>query len=626
MQDETTVELPSDPTGGEKSSLEKAAPAPRRAVEFDLRTLLLARFTLFAAAAYLLLFQPGARFAPSPTAWILGAGLFSCVLLFRVPAPWFHSFLFIGSLLALDTLWVTAAMLSTGKFDPEFIFIYYLVIFLAGIGENLGLIVLATMTGGGAYLFVAWFLGGWARVLDAEMLGRLPFLVAVAAFYGYVVERSREQRRLAREERLTAERAERSFRLLEERSAQVESANQELKLAEEHLTRLNEELQRASEMKSSLVSMVSHELRTPLAAMKEALEILEMKTRASDDEVQHRFLEIALRNTARLTSMVNDLLDISKIEAGRIQLQFGETEVADCLQAVMDTFEAQAATADVELTLRAPASLPSLWADPDRLEQIAINLVGNALKFTPAGGRIAIEVALHQDLLQLTVADTGPGIAAVEQEKIFERFYQIDNSLTRTVTGSGLGLAICRDLVEEHGGRLSVESEEGAGSRFTFTVPVASQRAREMTALQEVVREFRTYPIFCLSLVELRGTEALNDFPPAEPLPEELMRAAEEYARGFLPRSVDRLVAQPYHGRLVIGSLGTDLAGAMVMGRRLEVAMGAEPMRGQGTADLVPRFRGPVEYPDQGRTGWQLVEAIEVQEREIGREEKSVWS
>jgi len=618
---ETIVEAPEELGGGDVLTSELAAPGRARTVEFDLRTLLLARFTLFAAAAYLLLFQRGAQITPSPTAWILGAGLLSSVLLFRVPGGWFRSHRFVGTLLVVDILWVAAAMLSTGVFRPDFIFIYYLVIFLAGVGESLGLIALATVMATAAYLFVAWQLGGWPRALDPAMLGRLPFLVAVAAFYGYVVERAREQRCLAREERLTAERAELACRLLEERSRQVEAANRELKQAEERLTRLNEELQRASEMKSSFVSMVSHELRTPLAAMKNALEIVEMKAREYKDEVQERFLNIALRNTTRLTSMVNDLLDISRIEAGRMQLQFGDTDPVDRLQAVMDTFESQAVAAEVALTIDLPATLPAIWADADRFEQITTNLVGNALKFTPAGGAIEIVADRLPEFLRVAVTDTGPGIPPAEQEKIFERFYQVDNSLTREVTGSGLGLAICRDLVEEHGGRLMVESEEGAGSKFIFTVPVASARAHEMTELEEVMRQFRAYPVFCLSILDLRSGGPLSGSAEGEPLAESFIAAVMAHVRGFLPRSADRLVAQPQHRRLVLASLGTDLAGARVMSERLLQAMQQKPFSGQGAVDMIPRFRGPAAYPDQGRTGWQLVRATMESEDEIEKEE-----
>jgi signal transduction histidine kinase len=580
----------------------------RGGVEFDRRTLLLARFTLYAAAAYLLIFQQGDAFQASTTAWLIGIGLAASIALFWVPEGWFRSPRFIGALMVADIAWVSAAMRASGEFSWEYIFIYYLVIFLAGIGESLALIGCATLTAGVSYLYLAWSMGGWANLSSPGMLSRLPFLVAIAAFYGYIVERAREQRRLAREERMTAERAERARRLLAERTREVERANRALRQTEERLKRLNEDLHRTSEMKSSFVSMVSHELRTPLAAMKNALEIVELRATESEDEVQHRFIDIAVRNVDRLSAMVNDLLDISRIEAGGIQLQFEETDIVERLVAVRDTFEAQAAAAGIALDIEVPKRLPPVWADRDRIEQVALNLVGNAIKFTPRDGSVRLTAETASDTVRVTVTDTGPGISSEEQEKIFDRFYQVDDSLTREITGSGLGLAICKDLTEVHGGRLAVESEPGRGAAFSFTVPVASDRAREMTELEELVRDFRRHPVFSLVLLDLEEIEPVSALGDGEPVADELMEGLERWVRSFLPRSVDRIVRQPAHRRLAIFSLSTDREGASIMLRRLRRNMEGSPFVLDGEAISSPRSFGPVEAPAEGHTGWQLAE------------------
>jgi signal transduction histidine kinase len=187
---------------------------------------------------------------------------------------------------------------------------------------------------------------------------------------------------------------------------------------------------------------------------------------------QKEFLSVVKRNTDRLSNLINDILDIQRIEAGRMPLQCRPVQLADVVTQVAETFRVAAEQKGLDLTVEADRMMtPLISADPDRLTQIASNLVSNAVKYTKEGW-VHVKVGVDHMSVQLTVEDSGVGIPPAEQKRIFEQFFRGENKYAREAGGTGLGLSIVKILVEEHGGHIKVESEPGRGSKFTVTFPL----------------------------------------------------------------------------------------------------------------------------------------------------------
>jgi signal transduction histidine kinase len=197
------------------------------------------------------------------------------------------------------------------------------------------------------------------------------------------------------------------------------------------------------------------------------------------NDEQTEYLEIVKSNADRLVALINDLLDVSRIESGRIQLKLGAVDVRAILDMVVATMRPLLEGKGQRLTLAVEDGLPPAWADHDRVVQVATNLVSNAHKYTGAGGAIEVTAARDGELIRVAVRDNGMGISAEDQANLFTRFFRVDNSLTREIGGTGLGLSIVKSIVEMQGGSVSVESEPGHGSTFAFTVPIASGNEQE---------------------------------------------------------------------------------------------------------------------------------------------------
>ena len=234
----------------------------------------------------------------------------------------------------------------------------------------------------------------------------------------------------------------------------------------------------AKRAKTEFVSTVSHELRTPMTSVKGYVELLLMGAVGELTGDQRRFLTIIKNNVDRLTMLVNDLLDISRMESGRMTFSPEVVRVDRLVNQIVVAMEGRAESNGVILRSDMPADLPEVIADPDRVIQILTNLVANACNYTSRGGEIVISACLKQDEVYVSVRDTGIGIAPEDQQKIFERFFRADHPVVQESPGTGLGLCIVQSLVEMHGGRVWVESEIGKGSTFTFSLPaVKTKRA-----------------------------------------------------------------------------------------------------------------------------------------------------
>lgn len=224
-------------------------------------------------------------------------------------------------------------------------------------------------------------------------------------------------------------------------------------------------------LKDEFVSVVSHELRTPLTSIRGSLGLLAAGKLGEVPEKGRRMLEIAVQNTDRLIRLINDILDIERIESGRVTMEIKPVDAAELAHQAVDVMAAMAEKSDVRLY--AWADRQPMEADPDRILQVLTNLLSNAIKFSPAGAEVSVTVVRDGPEVVFRVRDQGRGIPQDRLESIFERFQQVDSSDARDKGGTGLGLAICRSIVQQHGGRIWVESEVGEGSTFTFTLPGA---------------------------------------------------------------------------------------------------------------------------------------------------------
>ena len=240
------------------------------------------------------------------------------------------------------------------------------------------------------------------------------------------------------------------------------------------------DLRRLERVRRDFVANVSHEFKTPLTAIQGFAETL-LGGALEDKTNNRRFLEIIRTHAARLARLTDDLLELARIEAGRIELDRREVSLAEIIEACADTTRPRLEHGKLQLELRIPENLPEVSADPRRLREILQNLLDNAAQYTPSGGRVWIEARVKTGgdagagdaaSVTITVGDTGIGIPHADQHRIFERFYRVDAARSREAGGTGLGLAITKHLVELHGGRIWVESEVGQGSKFHFSVPV----------------------------------------------------------------------------------------------------------------------------------------------------------
>src|SRR6266571_1293478 len=226
--------------------------------------------------------------------------------------------------------------------------------------------------------------------------------------------------------------------------------------------------------KTEFVSMVSHELRTPMTSVKTSLALLLEGAGGTLEPAAHELLEVALRNADRLIRLVNDLLDLSRLEAGRMQFRFEPVAMAEAVAASIEMVAGLAESRGVTVRTTAPAEPQAVTADRDRVVQVIVNLLSNAIKFSPKGGRVTVRWRRQDGFVVTEVRDRGPGIPADQLKLVFDPFKQLDSSTTREHGGAGLGLTIAQRIAQALGGELNAESQVGKGSRFFLRLPLAS--------------------------------------------------------------------------------------------------------------------------------------------------------
>jgi signal transduction histidine kinase len=233
--------------------------------------------------------------------------------------------------------------------------------------------------------------------------------------------------------------------------------------------RMSSQVESLERLRRDLVANVSHELKTPISALRAHLENLLDGVEEPDPET----LQVMLAQSERLGRLVDQLLELSRLESGDVPLDRGSVELVPLVAEVLSEIEVARPERGVRVADAVPKDIPPVFADRERVHQVLFNLLDNAVRFTPEGGRVTISASRHNGSVDVAVADTGPGIAPEDLPRVFERFYRVDESRSRDDGGTGIGLAIARSVVEAHGGRIWAESDPGRGTTFTFELPAA---------------------------------------------------------------------------------------------------------------------------------------------------------
>lgn len=270
----------------------------------------------------------------------------------------------------------------------------------------------------------------------------------------------------------------------------LDEKNRFVGLAEavEKLERANHELKMLDEMKSEFVSIASHELRTPLTVIKSQIQLVLEGKAGRINKTQTKSFSMMEENVNRLVETVNDLLDLSRIQSGKIEMRLEEFDVIDLIEFIIALFGIEAGKKSIVLKNDVSQTSLCVHADRQKVERILMNLVGNAVKFTPEAGEISLSATVLEgkgNAVVFSVRDSGIGIAEAQLEKIFQKFHRVEGTLRGSGEGTGLGLAIAKGLVEAHHGKIWVESEIGKGSVFSFTLPILKNHSTEISFTEE---------------------------------------------------------------------------------------------------------------------------------------------
>ncbi|MDD5491711.1 MAG: ATP-binding protein [bacterium] len=323
--------------------------------------------------------------------------------------------------------------------------------------------------------------------------------------YHIQVNTGNELQELAEQFNLMADNLKNSYTKLEEkvreRTSELQERNLELQKIQDYLVQKNEELndaydrlERLDIMKDEFVSTVSHELRTPLTAIKEGVSlIMDRVLPGGISPEQERVLNIAKKNIERLETLIQDILDLAKLESGRMKMAKHEQQIQRLIEGFIPTIMPLVEHKKLSLTYSLEEGLPSIYADETRLLQVLTNLVGNSIKFTDSGGKINLLVRRSSDptLIEFAIEDTGKGIPTEALNRIFEKFEQVDREVKPGIKGTGLGLSICRQIVEAHGGKITVTSGLNKGSTFSFTMPVFEPAAVSRDIFRQFADEYK---------------------------------------------------------------------------------------------------------------------------------------
>ncbi len=282
------------------------------------------------------------------------------------------------------------------------------------------------------------------------------------------------QQRLSLENKRLVESLQRSSKLLFETNEKLKIDITERKRVEQELMEKTREVEEATQAKSEFLANMSHELRSPLNVTIGFSELMIDEVPGKINKEQRQCLKDVLASSKHLLNLINEILDLSKIESGKIKLGLTNVALAEVIASLESAVKPILASRKQSLEVKVEEGLPPVCADKAKIRQVLLNLLSNSIKFTPDGGKLKIEAIREDNWCQVSVIDNGIGIKKEDQERLFEPFCQLDSPLNKERGGTGLGLAIAKQIIEKHSGRIWVESEYGKGSRFTFTLPLAT--------------------------------------------------------------------------------------------------------------------------------------------------------
>lgn len=357
-------------------------------------------------------------------------------------------------------------------------------------------------------------------------------------------------------------------------------------------------------MKTEFISTVSHELRTPLATMKEFASIMSDEIAGKLTQEQKDYIDIIKGNIDRLTRLINNLLDISKIEAGKTELKKAYVDIAHLARTIISGLKFEADGKQVEIQSVFPEAPLHIYADPDKIIQIFTNLISNAIKFTPEKGKVTVEIRDREKEIECSVSDTGKGIALEDMGKLFSKFQQIGREAGSGAKGTGLGLAISKELVEMHNGQIRAESKVGQGSKFVFLLPKYTAKA----LLEDYVGQYIKGALKSGSKLSIVTIFSVEDVQLGQDLPVEkhqlILKEMEAVLNKTLRRKDDRVFKDD--DEIVVVLLNCEKEGALKTQDRIKQIL-KDHLTGQGMDQKI-RFRiGCATFPDEAEDASKLI-------------------
>ena len=384
------------------------------------------------------------------------------------------------------------------------------------------------------------------------------------------------------------------------------------------LTKAQEAATRVDQLKTDIVSMVSHELRTPLATINEFTAILMDGLAGPTTSHQQEYLKIIRGNIDRLARIVDELLDMAKLDAGRVALAKRWVEVRPLLEQIAQSMQPLAVDRQLQLDVRVPETDPGLFADPDKVTQVLVNLLSNAIKFSKGPGCVTVSLEVLPNELQFRVQDTGIGIEPEHLPKLFQKFQQFHRAQgSPHARGTGLGLAISKRLVELHGGRIWVESQPGAGSTFSFTLPRYHVEevftAYVHAGIEQAKQNQACFSIVVLSLADftqLKGRYGLDEMT-------RVLKEIEEVVQETIRHRSGDLVVRWQRGEMVLVLAEVDKAGSQAIAERVKRAIDARPYQLGQVPQSMAVVTSTVTYPDEAGSEEALLRLAETRLQQV---------
>lgn len=390
---------------------------------------------------------------------------------------------------------------------------------------------------------------------------------------------------------------------LETQAWGLQKTNEAVRLLYKELEQKNKELKKVDQLKSDFISTVSHELRTPLTITKEGISLILDKIPGEINEKQEKMLSIARSNIDRLARIIDDLLDVSKIEAGKVELKRELVDIAGLIRHLASSFESNLKEKNLNLKVNIPEKQIDAYVDPDKIAQVFTNLIGNALKFTDRG---YIEISLQEKEKEIAciVADTGLGISEEDLPKVFSKFEQFGRLPGSGEKGTGLGLAITKGIIELHGGKIWVESKLGQRTKFSFILPKYTTEEIFKEYLNNGMREAMEEKT-CMTLIVISITE-FNKLK--QEFSDEKMGAILRSMEGIINNTLRRKgdVALKDSSEMVVILADCDKEGALSVEKRLREALDKYLTNEKLSQKIKLRF-GYAVYPDEAKNDTELI-------------------